>query len=229
VIVGHVLVPQQDVWKHLAENVLGSLVANTALLIACIVPLTALMGVGLGWLTGACEYPGRKFFGWALVLPFAIPPYVFAFVYLGLFDFSGPVQTALRTAFPSMGFIDIRNSFGVATILSLAFYPYVYLMARSAFMTQGRTAMEAARTLGMNPSLVAPEERNIGMVFQDYALFPHLSGKTMWPLVWMASLKLKKTSELSTSLPLLVLKENRASSPMNSPVASNKELPWQEH
>lgn len=110
------------------------------------------MGVGLGWLTGACDYPGRKFFAWALVLPFAIPPYVFAFVYLGLFDFSGPVQAALRSVFPSMGFIDIRNGFGVASILSLAFYPYVYLMARSAFMTQGRTAMEAARTLGMPPS-----------------------------------------------------------------------------
>lgn len=152
VIVGHLLVPQQEVWKHLAENVLGTLVANTALLLACIIPLTAIMGVGLGWLTGACDYPGRKFFAWALVLPFAIPPYVFAFVYLGLFDFSGPVQTALRAAFPSVGFIDIRNGFGVAFILSLAFYPYVYLMARSAFLTQGRTAMEAARTLGMKPS-----------------------------------------------------------------------------
>lgn len=152
VIVGHLLVPQQEVWRHLAENVLGTLVANTALLIACIVPLTTLMGVGLGWLTGACDYPGRKFFAWALVLPFAIPPYVFAFVYLGLFDFSGPVQTAIRSAFPAIGFIDIRNGFGVSAILSLAFYPYVYLMARSAFMTQGRTAMEAARTLGMKPS-----------------------------------------------------------------------------
>lgn len=152
VIVGHLLMPQQEVWKHLAENVLGTLVANTALLLACIVPLTAIMGVGLGWLTGACDYPGRKFFAWALVLPFAIPPYVFAFVYLGLFDFSGPVQGALRTVFPSLGFVDIRSGFGVATILSLAFYPYVYLMARSAFMTQGRTAMEAARTMGMKPS-----------------------------------------------------------------------------
>ncbi|QJB55934.1 iron ABC transporter permease [Pseudodesulfovibrio sp. zrk46] len=152
VIVGHLLIPQQDVWQHLAENVLATLVANTALLLLCIVPLTAVMGVGLGWLTGACDYPGRKFFAWALVLPFAVPPYVFAFVYLGLFDFSGPVQTALRAAFPSMGFIDIRNVVGVASILSLAFYPYVYLMARSAFMTQGRTAMEAARTLGMKPS-----------------------------------------------------------------------------
>lgn len=123
VIVGHLMMPQQEVWKHLAENVLGTLVANTALLLACIVPLTAVMGVGLGWLTGACDYPGRKFFSWALVLPFAIPPYVFAFVYLGLFDFSGPVQAALRSAFPSMGFVDIRNGFGCPPSFPWRFIP----------------------------------------------------------------------------------------------------------
>ena len=152
VIAAQILSPQQDVWRHLAENVLGELVVNTALLLACIAPATAILGVGLGWLTAACDYPGRKFFAWALILPFAVPPYVFAFVYLGVFDFSGPVQSALRAMFPSMGFFDIRNVVGVSAILSLAFYPYVYLMARSAFMTQGRTAMEAARTLGMSPA-----------------------------------------------------------------------------
>lgn len=222
VIVGHVLVPQQDVWKHLAENVLGTLVANTALLLACIVPLTALMGVGLGWLTGACDYPGRKFFGWALVLPFAIPPYVFAFVYLGLFDFSGPVQTALRTAFPSIGFIDIRNSLGVATILSLAFYPYVYLMARSAFMTQGRTAMEAARTLGMNPSraffkVALPMARPFiaaGLVlvcmesladFGAVSIFNYDTFTTAIYKAWFGLFSLESAAQLSSVLAIFVL------------------------
>ncbi len=93
VIVGYLFAPQQEVWKHLVENVLGTLVFNTAVLLMCIVPLTAIMGIGLGWLTGACDYPGRRFFAWALVLSFAIPPYVFAFVYLGIFDFTDPVQT----------------------------------------------------------------------------------------------------------------------------------------
>ncbi|MFW5500331.1 MULTISPECIES: ABC transporter permease [unclassified Maridesulfovibrio] len=152
VILSYLLTPNHEIWSHLTENVLGTLAVNTALLLACIIPLTTISGVGLGWLTGACDFPGRKFFSWALVLPFAIPPYVFAFVYLGIFDFTGPVQTFIRSIFPSIGFIDIRNFGGVSVILSLAFYPYVYLMSRSAFMTQGRTAIEAARTLGHSPA-----------------------------------------------------------------------------
>lgn len=152
VLLARLFMPEHGVWQHLAENVLGDLVLNTVLLLGCIIPQTLVLGVGLGWLTGACEFPGRRFFAWALVLPFAVPPYVFAFVYLGMFDFGGPVQTALRAAFPAVGFIDIRNVSGVSFILSLAFYPYVYLMSRSAFMTQGRTALEVARTLGQSPA-----------------------------------------------------------------------------
>ena len=144
------LTPEREIWGHLAEHVLPGLVGNTLLLLACVIPLTAAIGIGMGWLTAACEYPGRKFFTWALTLPMAVPPYVFAFVYLGLLDFTGPVQTSIRQAFPGAGFVDIRNVFGVAAILSLAFYPYVYLLCRSAFLTQGRTAMEAAQTLGLS-------------------------------------------------------------------------------
>ncbi|XPV75128.1 MAG: ABC transporter permease [Desulfovibrio sp.] len=222
VIVGYLLVPQQDVWKHISENVLGTLVANTAILLALIVPLTAVMGVGLGWLTGACDYPGRRFFSWALVLPFAIPPYVFAFVYLGLFDFSGPVQGALRSIFPSIGFIDIRNSFGVATILSFAFYPYVYLMARSAFMTQGRTAMEAARTLGMKPSraffkVALPMARPFiaaGLVlvcmesladFGAVSIFNYDTFTTAIYKAWFGLFSLESAAQLSSLLALFVL------------------------
>ena len=151
VILSSYFFPEEDIWQHLVENVLQGLALNTLKLLACVIPLTALLGISMGWLTSACEYPGRRFFSWALVLPFAVPPYVYAFVYLGIFDFSGPVQGLIRESFPSVGFIDIRNTAGVSIILSLAFYPYVYLMSRSAFLTQGRSSMEAARMLGQTP------------------------------------------------------------------------------
>ena len=222
VIVGYTFVPQQDVWKHLAENVLGTLVSNTAFLLMCIIPLTAIMGVGLGWLTGACDYPGRRFFAWALVLPFAIPPYVFAFVYLGLFDFSGPVQSAVRSLFPSIGFIDIRNGVGVSTILSLAFYPYVYLMSRSAFMSQGRTAMETARTLGQAPvraffRVALPLARPFiaaGLVlvcmesladFGAVSIFNYETFTTAIYKAWFGLFSLEAAAQLSSVLAIVVL------------------------
>lgn len=151
VILSSFLTAEEDIWKHLAENVLSGLIVNTFKLLFCVLPLTAILGISTGWLTSACEYPGRRFFSWALVLPFAVPPYVFAFVYLGIFDLTGPVQGVLRDLFPGIGFIDIRNTLGVSVILSLAFYPYVFLMSRSAFLSQSRSAMEAARTLGHSP------------------------------------------------------------------------------
>ena len=60
------------------------------------------LGVSLAWLTSLCEFPGRRWLDWALMLPFAIPAYVLAFVFVGLLDFAGPVQTALREVFGPM-------------------------------------------------------------------------------------------------------------------------------
>ena len=113
---------------------------------------SALLGVSLAWFTAVCEFPGRKFFSWALLLPLAIPAYVTAFVALGLFDYIGPVQTALRAWLgpDRFWFPDIRSRLGVIIVMVLAFYPYVYLLARNAFLTQGKRSLEAARSLGFN-------------------------------------------------------------------------------
>jgi len=82
----------------------------------------------------------------------AIPAYVLAFVFLGVFDFGGPVQSLFRAWFPGRFTpIDVRSAPGVILVLSLGLYPYVYLLTRGAFLTQGRKAMEAARSLGSRP------------------------------------------------------------------------------
>ena len=111
-----------------------------------------LLGVSLAWFTAVCEFPGRKFFSWALLLPLAIPAYVTAFVALGLFDYIGPVQTALRAWLgPDLfWFPNVRSRMGVIIVMVLAFYPYVYLLARNAFLTQGKRSLEAAQSLGFN-------------------------------------------------------------------------------
>jgi iron(III) transport system permease protein len=216
------LTPEREIWSHLAEHVLPGLAGNTAALLALVIPMTAVLGIGLGWLTTVCDYPGRKFFSWALTLPLAVPPYVYAFVYLGLLDFAGPVQSVIRQTFPGAGFTDVRNVFGVAAILSLAFYPYVFLLCRSAFLTQGRTAIEAARTLGLSPSkaffrVAIPMARPwiaagvtlVGMEtladFGAVSIFNYDTFTTAIYKAWFGLFSLKAASQLSAVLVAFVL------------------------
>jgi iron(III) transport system permease protein len=86
------------------------------------------------------------------LLPLAMPAYVLAFVSLGLFDYAGPVQSQLRDWFgSSIWFPDVRSTGGVVTVLTLVLYPYVYLLSRNAFLTQGKRMLEAAESLGCGP------------------------------------------------------------------------------
>jgi iron(III) transport system permease protein len=141
-----------DVWSHLARYVMPQAAVNTIKLVIGVALFSSVIGTLLAWLTSMCEFPGRRFFEWALILPLALPTYVLAFIAAGFLDYAGPLQTWLRDLFGSSAwFPAIRSSAGTATfVLSLGLYPYVYLLARSAFLTQGSRAMEAAQTLGMS-------------------------------------------------------------------------------
>nr|WP_245399641.1 iron ABC transporter permease [Atopomonas sediminilitoris] len=141
-----------SIWQHLWQTQLPELVANTVVLAVGVGAGVVLLGVSLAWLTSLCEFPGRRWLDWALMLPFAIPAYVLAFVFVGLFDFAGPVQGTLRAWFGAgLRLPPVRSTGGVIVVLVLVFYPYVYLLARGAFMAQGRGLMEAARVLGLSP------------------------------------------------------------------------------
>jgi iron(III) transport system permease protein len=144
--------PAPEIWEHLVRNVLKDLLINTFWLVSGVSALTALLGISLAWLTAVCDFPGRKIFSWALLLPLAMPTYVLAFVFLGLLDYAGPVQTQLRNWFGpgNIWFPDVRSTPGVVTVLSLGLYPYVYLIARNAFMTQGMRTLEVSQSLGLN-------------------------------------------------------------------------------
>jgi len=153
---------QADIWVHLWHTQLPRVLGNTLKLATGVAVGVTLLGVSLAWLTSLCEFPGRRWLDWALMLPFAIPAYVLAFVFVGLLDFSGPVQTLLREWFGAGTRLPrVRSTGGVITVLVLVFYPYVYLLARSAFLAQGRGLSEAARLLGCTPwgARSAPRDR----------------------------------------------------------------------
>jgi len=142
----------QQIWAHLWQTQLPRLLGNTLVLVLGVGVGVTLLGVSLAWLTSLCEFPGRRWLDWALMLPFAIPAYVLAFVFVGLLDFAGPLQTQLREWFGSdVRFPRVRSTGGVIIVLVLVFYPYVYLLARNAFLAQGKGLMEAARVLGLSP------------------------------------------------------------------------------
>jgi iron(III) transport system permease protein len=141
--------PAGAVWRHLWDTQLAALVVNTLGLAAAVGAGTLVIGTGLAWLVVAYRFPGRRVFEWALVLPLAVPAYVIGFAFLGLFDFSGPVQSALRRWLgDGVHLPDLRSGWGVVVVMTLVFYPYVYLLARSAFREHGMATLETARSLG---------------------------------------------------------------------------------
>jgi iron(III) transport system permease protein len=139
-----------DILAHLTEFVLPELIGNTLWLVLGVGIGVSVLGVSLAWLTAMCEFPGRRLFDWALLLPLALPAYVTAFVAIGLLDFTGPLQTWLREGWGITGLPEIRSRGGVILVMSLALYPYVYLIAKNAFATQGAIALEAAQSLGLS-------------------------------------------------------------------------------
>lgn len=149
VVLSSLLHPETELWQHLLAFTLPQLLQNTLTLLLGVGVGVILLGVSLAWLTAVCEFPGRRFFSWALLLPLAVPAYVTAFVYVALLDFTGPLQTALRDSLgTAVRLPPIRSAGGVIGVMSLALYPYVYLLARNAFQTQGKQALEVAQSLG---------------------------------------------------------------------------------
>lgn len=155
VVTSFLLQPFNENWQHLVDNLLFDYVANSLWLMLGVSVGVLSMGVITAWLTSICEFPGRRLLSWMLLLPLAIPAYIVAYTYTGVLDFAGPVQSQLRDWFGwSYGdywFPEVRSLPGAIAMLSLVLYPYVYMMARAAFLEQSVAVLEASRTLGNSP------------------------------------------------------------------------------
>jgi iron(III) transport system permease protein len=155
VILASLLGEYSSTWQHLRSTVLTDYTLNSLLLMSGVGLGTFALGVSAAWLSATCEFPGRRLFDWALLLPMAMPAYIIAYTYTGLLDFSGPVQSLLRESFGwrygDYYFPAIRSLGGAVIMLSLVLYPYVYLLARVAFREQSGALLEASRSLGLGP------------------------------------------------------------------------------
>jgi iron(III) transport system permease protein len=143
-----------DTWSHLAATVLPRYIGNTLALVVLVGAGVAVGGTAAGWLVARRRFPGSRFLEWALLLPLAMPSYVMAYAYTDFLQYAGPVQTALREAFGwkfgDYWFPDVRSLPGAATMFVFTLYPYVFLLARTAFLERPPALVEAARTLGLD-------------------------------------------------------------------------------
>ncbi len=147
--------PEWALWAHLARTQLPELLLNTLGLVTAVGLGVLVLGTTLAWLVVTCEFPGRRLFEWALVLPLALPAYVIGFVFLGLFEYAGPIQTALRGWLgPGARLPDLRSGWGVALMMTLVYYPYVYTLARVALAEQAPEFLETARSLGRSRAAI---------------------------------------------------------------------------
>ncbi len=155
VVFGSLVTPQPDLWAHLLQTVLADYVINSLVLAVGVGVLSAAIGTFMAWLVARYQFVGRALVQWLLLLPMAIPAYIMAYSYTGLLDFAGPVQSQLRHWFGwSYGdyyFPEIRSLAGAILMLALVLYPYVYMLARTAFRQQSGSLLEASRTLGLTP------------------------------------------------------------------------------
>lgn len=151
-VVFHLFLPSTGQWEHLSNTVLPSYIFNSLYLMVFVGLGSLIIGTVSAWLVVMYRFPGVEFFKWSLILPLAIPAYVMAYATTDFLQFSGPLQTFVRDTFDlspqQWRLLNIRSLGGVAIVFSLVLYPYVYLIARAAFLKQSAGIIEAARTLG---------------------------------------------------------------------------------
>ena len=142
-------------WPHLASTVLPGYIGTTIWLCLGVGGLAGLIGVGAAWLVTHFEFPLRRSLEWALVLPLAMPAYVMAYAYTDALQFAGPVQGWLRA---TMGwtradywFPEVRSLGGAVVMFAFVLYPYVFMLARAAFLERGAALLEAGMSLGLSP------------------------------------------------------------------------------
>jgi iron(III) transport system permease protein len=151
-VLANLAAPARGAWAHLWATTLPAMILNTVGLLAGVAGGTIVLGVAGAWLVTMCRFPGSRVLELALLLPMAIPAYIVGYAYTDLLQFSGPLQSGLRAAFDwrraDYWFPDIQSLGGAICVLALVLYPYVYLLARAAFLEQSVCALEAGRMLG---------------------------------------------------------------------------------
>lgn len=137
-----------EIWPHIAEHLLPRYTANTLIVASGCLLLTFLIGVAAAWASTRYDFAGRRLLQWGLVLPLAMPSYITAYAYAGLFGFGGSLDRISQWLGLGPASLDLMNIYGLIWVLSISLFPYVYVSTRAVFVRQSQSLLESARLLG---------------------------------------------------------------------------------
>jgi len=145
---------QSENWPHIRQYLLADYALHSLWLVLGTGAFALILGLTLAWLVAAYDYPLRRFFAWAFVLPLAIPPYIAAYTYSSMLSYTGSVQTFMRNVLgltPDQKYFDIMSMKGAIFIFTLFLFPYIYLIVKTFLEKMSASFIENARLLGKGP------------------------------------------------------------------------------
>ncbi|WP_171046440.1 ABC transporter permease [Lentibacillus cibarius] len=212
-------------WDHIKEYMLDTYIVNSVILILFVGFFSAIIGSSLAWLISAYDFPLRGFFQWGLILPLAIPPYIGAYTYHGILNYTGVIQTTLRNQWDvtvNQQYFNIMNMPGAIFIFLIFLFPYVFTITKAFLARQSTSLVENARILGTSSwriyfkivlpiaraSIVAGVSLVILEVLNDYGVVKYYGIKTFTTAIfqtWFGLGDLGSAIKLSGTLMLLIL------------------------
>ncbi|MET3682738.1 iron(III) transport system permease protein [Alkalibacillus flavidus] len=214
-----------DNWQHIQEYMLQNYIQNTLLLVVFVGGFTLIIGTSLAWLISAYDFPMRRFFQWGMILPLAIPPYIGAYTYHGILNYTGVIQTTLRDQFDvtvNQDYFNIMNMPGAIFILTIFLFPYVFTITKAFLARQSTALVENARLLGSNAwrtffrvvlpisraAMIAGVSLVILEVLNDYGVVKYYGIQTFTTAIfqtWFGMGDLNSAIKLAGTLMLIVL------------------------
>ena len=236
-----------DNWTHLYNFVLGDYITNSIFLVLGVGLISLIIGTSSAWIITKYDFFGRRILEWALILPLAIPPYILAYTFTGLFDDYGSANEFIRWIFnldsSFVFFPNVRNIFGAIIVFAFTLYPYIYLISRAAFLNQSKILTDAGRILGLGgyrvfinlglpmirPAVIAGLMLVIMETLSDFGAVDHFAIQTFTTGIfrtWYGMYDLHTAMQLASLLLLFIIvflvleRSSRMNAAYNSPVSN---------
>nr|WP_136252070.1 iron ABC transporter permease [Ningiella ruwaisensis] len=215
-----------QLWSHLLNTVFAEYVTNSLILAISVGLGSIVIGSYLAYIMVNYRFIGHRVLSWLILLPLAMPAYIIAYTYTGLLDFTGPVQSTLRQLFSlergEYWFWDVRSLSGAIIMMILVFYPYVYILARTAFSEQSssfeqvsalakRTRWQHIRQVALplaRPAILTGASLAMMEALADYGTVAYFGVSTFSTGIfrtWFGMGDIQGAAQLSTVLCMFVL------------------------